>query len=346
VLSDYCDKTKRRDGGRSLRTVPGCDSKSKITRPLITNIQRYSLQDGPGIRTTVFLKGCPLRCPWCHNPEAQRTSPEVYYDAEKCIGCAKCAEHCPTGSTYLERDGLDFVLRFDREKCTGCGECVSVCLAGARELVGQSLTIDEIVKEAVADRLFFHNSGGGVTISGGDPLYFPQFTIELAKRLKNEYVHLALETAAFCQWTYLEQLVEYIDLFLIDLKTMDAEKYKKQIKGDLAVILKNLENLIAKKAPVRVRLPIIPGFNDSLSDYAAFVNYLGQLHGKIASVDILPFHCYGEKKHQFLGKEDYQYRGVPNLTYKPIKVLVDMLTEVGFIPGVSLTVGGLIGVKN
>ncbi|GAB6171716.1 glycyl-radical enzyme activating protein [Paradesulfitobacterium aromaticivorans] len=329
-----------------MKTVPGYDTKNKIIRPLITNIQRYSLQDGPGIRTTVFLKGCSLRCPWCHNPEAQRTSPEVYYNAEKCIGCAKCAEHCPTGATYIERDGMDSFLRFDREKCTGCGECVNDCLTGARELIGQSLTIDEIVKEATADRLFFLNSGGGITISGGDPLYFPHFTIELAQRLKNEHVHLAVETAAFCQWTYLEQLVEYIDLFLIDIKTMDAAKYKKHIKGELGVILKNLENLLEKKASVRVRLPIISGFNDSLSDYEDLVNYLGQLRGKIASVDILPFHSYGEKKYQFLGRyEDYQYRSVPNMTYKPIKVLVDMLTEAGFLPGVSLTVGGLIGVK-
>jgi len=331
-----------------LRTVPGCDScdtKNKIIRPLITNIQRYSLQDGPGIRTTIFLKGCSLRCPWCHNPETQRTLPEVNYNVENCSGCAKCAEHCPTGATYIEGEGTDSFLRFDRTKCTGCGECVRVCLTGARELIGQSLTIDEIVKEAVADRLFFLNSGGGITISGGDPLYFPHFSIELAKRLKNEHVHLAVETAAFCQWTYLEQLVEYIDLFLIDIKTMDAAKYKKHIKGELGVILKNLENLLEKKASVRVRLPIIPGFNDSLSDYEAFVNYLGQLRGKIASVDILTFHSYGEKKYQFLGREDYQYRSVPNMTYKPIKVLVDMLTEAGFLPGVSLTVGGLIGVN-
>ena len=145
-----------------MRTVPGCDSKSKITRPLITNIQRYSLQDGPGIRTTIFLKGCALRCPWCHNPETQITLPEVNYNVEICSGCAKCAEHCPTGATYIEGEGTDSFLRFDRTKCTGCGECVSVCPTGAREIVGQSLTIDEIVKEAVADRLFFHNSGGGL----------------------------------------------------------------------------------------------------------------------------------------------------------------------------------------
>jgi len=331
-----------------LGTVPGgdtCDTGNKIKIPLITNIQRYSLQDGPGIRTTIFVKGCPLRCPWCHNPETQKTLPEINYNVEKCIGCAKCAEVCPTGATYIEGEGTDSFLRFDRTKCTGCGKCVKVCLAGARELIGQSITMDEIVKEALADRLFFMNSGGGVTISGGDPLLFPQFTLELAKRFKKEMVHLAIETAAFCRWTDLEQLVEHVDLFLIDLKTMDAVKYKKHIHGDLNVILKNLENLLESKASVRVRLPIIPGFNDSFEDYEAMVNYLDQIRDKIESADILTFHSYGEKKYQLLGRDDYEYRNVHSMTFKPIKPLVDMLTEVGFIPGVSLTVGGLIGVN-
>jgi pyruvate formate lyase activating enzyme len=140
-------------------------------------------------------------------------------------------------------------------------------------------------------------------------------------------------------------LVEDIDLFLFDIKTMDAEKYRKHIKGDLNVILKNLENLLDKKAKVRARLPIVPGFNDSMNDFEAYVNYFGPLRSKIASVDILPFHSYGEKKYQFLGRsEEYQFSNVPNMSYKPIKVLVDMLTKVGFIPGVSITVGGLIGV--
>ena len=328
-----------------MKAIPVCENE-KLKIPLVTNIQRYSLQDGPGIRTTIFLKGCPLKCPWCHNPENQRTLPEVNFNAEKCIGCARCAEFCPTGATYIERNGEEALLRFDREKCTGCGKCAGVCLTGAREVIGQKLTMDEIVKEATADRLFFVNSGGGVTISGGDPLYFPQFTLELTKRLQKEDVQLAIEPAAFCQWTYLEQLMEDIDLFLIDLKTMDAAKYKKVIKGEQAVIFNNLENLVRNKAVVRVRLPIIPGFNDSLADYRAYVEYLGQLPGKIESVDILPFHTFVEKKYQLLGRyDDYEYCDVHNLSFKQIKPLVDMLAEAGFVPGLSITVGGLIGVK-
>lgn len=312
--------------------------------PLITNIQRYSLQDGPGIRTTVFVKGCPLRCPWCHNPETQSTKVEINYYVDKCIGCARCAEFCPTGAAYVERIGEDAFIRFDRIKCIGCGKCAEVCITGARERVGNKLTLDEIIKEAVADRLFFINSGGGVTISGGEPLYFPEFTVELAKKLKQELVHVAVETSAFCQWRYLNELREYIDLFLVDIKTMDPRKYKEVINGNCEVIFTNIENLVNYGANIRIRLPIIPNFNNTIESYEAYVKYLSNLTAKIA-VDILPFHSYGESKYKLLGRLDkYEYSDVNSMSNKDVMGLVELFIHAGFEPGLNITVGGVIGV--
>lgn len=149
--------------------------------PLFTNIQHFSLQDGPGIRTTVFVKGCPLRCPWCHNPETQSPKVEINYFIDKCIGCARCVEICPTGATHVEYHNEDAFIRFDRNKCSGCGRCVDVCLEGARERVGNNLTLDEVVREATADILFFIKSGGGVTISGGEPLFSRNLQLNLQR---------------------------------------------------------------------------------------------------------------------------------------------------------------------
>lgn len=314
--------------------------------PLLTNIQRYSLQDGPGIRTTTFLKGCNLRCPWCHNPETQSIFAEINYEPEKCIGCARCTDVCFTGATYVEKKSDNTFLKFDRDKCVGCGKCVDVCISRAREQVGRNLTLDEIVKEAVADRLFFINSGGGVTISGGEPMLFPDFTEELARRLKNENVHLAIETSACCRWEKLLNLLKYVDLFLIDIKTMDPDKYEKVLKGNLSIVLTNLEKLIEAGAEVRVRLPIIPGFNNSEKDYKAYADYLGRFVGKIQAVDILPFHSYGEKKYKLLGRiENYKYHNAEDMEVSHTQPLIKVLSAKGFIPGEGITVGGLIGVK-
>ncbi|WP_206811706.1 glycyl-radical enzyme activating protein [Paradesulfitobacterium ferrireducens] len=317
-----------------------------IKEPLITNIQRYSLQDGPGFRTTIFLKGCPLRCPWCHNPDTQLTKKEISYYAEKCIGCGRCAERCPTGSTYIEQRGQEAFLKYDRSKCIGCGKCADACLTGARDIAGREMPMAEIIREAAADNMFFFNSGGGVTISGGDPMMFPEYTLELAKNLRQEGLHVALETSAFGPWHHLQPLLQYVNLFLIDIKAMDAEKYKNIIKGNLDVILNNFENLVKAGAAVRARLPMIPGFNNSQRDYEAYTEYLGKFVGRIEAVDLLPFHSYGEKKYQLLGRmESYQYLNVNSMEAKELKPFIKMLIEAGFVAGKSLTVGGLIGVN-
>lgn len=311
--------------------------------PLITEIQRFSLQDGPGIRTTIFIKGCPLKCPWCHNPETQNPKQEFYYYSDKCTACGNCAEICTSNASTLTV-GSDRrpVLTLDRTKCQNCQKCVPVCTSGARGIVGQALSLDEIMQEAVADRPFFANSGGGVTISGGEPLLYPEFTLELARRLKSAHIHCAMETSCFAPWEKIEPLLEYVDLFLVDIKTLDAEKHKTIVGWPLDVILKNIEMLTEHKANIRIHLPIIPGFNNSPEDYHAIIEYLRKLFDRISGIDVLPYHCYAENKYTLLGRggSAYQFKGVTDLPGSEIIPLVKGLRRAG---AVNVTVGGLVG---
>ncbi len=310
--------------------------------PLITEIQRFSLQDGPGIRTTIFFKGCPLHCPWCHNPETQNLRQEFYFYSDKCTNCGRCVEVCGTGASSLVPgpDGVP-VMTIDRSQCIGCMKCVDVCLSGAREIVGLSLSMDDMLREAIADRMFYKNSGGGVTISGGEPLFFHEFTFSLAERLKEEGVHVAIETSCFAEWEKIEPLLRVVDLFIVDIKTLDSEKHKRVIGWSLEAILKNIENLFQTGARVRIHLPIIPGFNDSPTDYDAYSSYLARFSDRIDGVDILPYHCYGIGKYNYLGRgEDYEYNGVEDLKGKDIIPLVESLKKAGIQ---TITVGGLVG---
>lgn len=310
--------------------------------PLITEIQRFCLQDGPGFRTTLFLKGCPLHCPWCHNPETQSPKKEFYYYSEKCTNCGRCVEVCPTGASTM-RTGTDNkpVLHLDRSKCIACMKCVEACLSGARAVVGQDLSIETIMKEAVADRLFFKNSGGGVTISGGDPLFFPEFILELAKRLKEEKIHVGVETSCFQKWDKIRPLLAYVDLFLVDIKSLNPEKHQAVIGWPLEPILENIKNLVAAKANVRIHLPIIPDFNDSTDDFEAYENFLSPIADRLVGVDILPYHVYGEGKYGFLGLHDtYKYRDVKGIPAKRLEPLINALKQAHIA---DISVGGLVG---
>jgi len=305
--------------------------------PLITEIQRFSLHDGPGIRTTIFLKGCPLHCPWCHNPEAMNQKQEIYFHATKCTTCGLCTQVCSSGALTLDQTpGNQAVRRFDRSKCTLCFKCVDACLFRAIEVVAKSMDMDSIVREAVSDKMFY-TGGGGVTISGGDPLLYPEFTLELARILKTkENVNVAIETTCFSKWSKIEPLLEFVDLFMVDIKSMDTWKYKKVIGCSLQDVLSNAERLIRSNANVRIRLPVIPDFNDSISDVKDFVDYLGQFAGKLSGVDILPYHSYGAGKYTNLGLVN-QYDGVKDLAGEQVVPLVNALQQ----KGLQVTVGGV-----
>jgi pyruvate formate lyase activating enzyme len=312
--------------------------------PLITEIQRFSLQDGPGIRSTVFVKGCPLKCPWCHNPETQSMNREFYYYAERCTHCGRCAAVCPTGaSQMLIASHRKSEMTLDRAKCAQCMKCVDACLSGARAVIGQVLSINDIVKEVLSDRLFYGNSGGGVTISGGEPLLFHEFTFALAKELKKESVRVAIETCCFQRWDKIEPLLDVIDLFIVDIKSFDYEKHRVIIGWPLSPILLNIARLITAGARVRIHLPIIPNFNDNETHFSRCLDFIGKLSGKLDGVDILPYHVYGEKKYDFLGRgESYQFK---NVTPCDPGALVSFARGLKRLNINDITFDGLIGTK-
>jgi pyruvate formate lyase activating enzyme len=269
---------------------------------------------------------------------------EIYVYENKCTRCGKCAEVCPTGATTMEiLPGSDEpIIKMDREKCIGCLKCVEACPAKARTGVGTKYSLDQLIKMAVADKLFFKNSGGGVTISGGEPLFFPELTLELAKGIKKEAVHVAVETSCVQKFDKIEPLLEFVDLFLVDIKTLNADKYREAIGGSLHLVLSNIEKLLLRGATVRIHLPIIPNFNDSDEDYQLYAEYLGRFADQLNGVDILPFHIYGENKYTLLGRSDrYRYKDSEDLPREKVLPLARELKKAGIK---SLTIGGMVGV--
>jgi pyruvate formate lyase activating enzyme len=266
---------------------------------IVFNIQKFSLQDGPGIRTTVFLKGCPLNCPWCSNPESQAHYPEIMVYSIRCIGCHSCVEICPNNAILLKEDR---VMNIDRNKCDLCYQCTEACPSGALELTGRSMTVSEVIKEVIQDRLFYSNSGGGVTFSGGEPLAQPGFLLGLLKEAKKESLHTALDTSGHAPWEHIEKILDYVDLVLYDIKHLDPEAHLKWtgVKSDL--IVKNLERIAATgKSEIWVRLPVIPGVNDTVREMERLKVLLKRIHAE--KVSLLPYHTWGSSKYEKLGLE-------------------------------------------
>ncbi len=263
---------------------------------MVFNIQRFSIHDGPGIRTTVFLKGCPLRCFWCQNPESQSGKPEIVLDRRKCTLCGACYTVCQNGAVRLEGSGPIF----DRSVCRGCGRCAVICPSEARRLSGKRMTVEEIMREIVKDLKFYENSGGGVTLSGGEPLTQPEFARLIFKECKQAELHTTLDTCGYAPWPDIEELLGYVDLVLFDIKHLDASKHREATGQDNLLILKNARK-ISKLKPMRIRVPLIPGFNDSseaVSEIAAFAeSELG-----CRDLDLLPYNRMGEVKYDFLDK--------------------------------------------
>ncbi len=277
-------------------TVPTVDSSAAPRTGLVFNIMRFALHDGPGIRTTVFLKGCPLRCWWCHNPESQSAEPEIIYFEDRCIHCGECVRACPRGALSVEEPGPR-VLR-DVALCEPCGECVQVCPTGARQLAGRAMTVREVLREVTKDQVFFDQSGGGVTISGGEPLLQAEFVEELLAECRARRIRTALDTCGLAQPGVLERVRPHVDLFLYDLKLMGRAEHLKYtgVKNDQ--ILRNLEMLAEAGSPVIVRLPVIPGVNDDGDNLDALAGFM-TAHG-LRDIDLLPYHRIGSDKYQRL----------------------------------------------
>lgn len=264
---------------------------------LVFDVKHFAVHDGPGIRTTVFLKGCPLRCGWCHSPESQNPRPEIAFYPDLCIGCAACVEACPNGAQTMDP------VKIRRELCTGCGACADACYAGSLVKFGDRITVEEVIREVEKDRLLLETSGGGVTLSGGEPVAQSQFASELLRSLKREGYHTALDTSGYAPWEVLEDVARHADLVLYDLKHMDPRAHEELTGAPNDLILSNLRSLSQQGSKtIIVRLPVIPGLNDSNENIEATAKFLGGLGG-IEAVELLPYHNLGATKYEALGWE-------------------------------------------
>ncbi len=263
----------------------------------VFHIQRFSLDDGPGIRTTVFLKGCNLECIWCHNPESIAFEQQVRFFAHKCIACRACLQHCPSQAHSIQEDQKVFL----RERCSVCGACSSFCPTGALELCGEWMTVEAVLETIQRDMPFYKRSGGGITLSGGEPLLQQAFVRELLISCKSLGLHTAIDTAGHLPRDTFEAVLPYTDLFLYDLKALSANLHKRITGRDNTRIQENLQWLAQQSVPLWVRIPIIPGINDSPEEMERVATYLKNTAG-VEKVELLPFHPMGEGKYDSLGK--------------------------------------------
>jgi pyruvate formate lyase activating enzyme len=262
---------------------------------MVFNIQRYSIDDGPGIRTTVFLKGCPLRCLWCSNPESQNPCPEIAHRESSCKRCGRCVEVCPVQAISL----TEGAIRIDRNLCDNCGECVSECPHEALKIFGKEMTVDEVFAVVRKDKDYYKVTGGGVTVSGGEPLAQAEFAAALLKRCQEAGIHTCLDTSGYGAQPDLEKILPYTALVLFDLKHMDPVLHREYTGCDNELVLRNLELVVKNGTPLIIRIPLIPGHNDSDEQLAAFARVAAEV-AKGAPVNIMPYHRYGTGKYKML----------------------------------------------
>jgi len=268
---------------------------------LIFDIKRYALHDGPGIRTTVFFKGCPLHCPWCHNPEGQDSKPELSFNQTRCLeDCTECIKICPKDA--LSR--LNHSISIDREKCDFCGDCTQACPTNALEIIGRELSVEEVMKEIEKDRVFYEESAGGVTFSGGEPLAQLEFLNSILEECKKKSIHTVLDTCGYISFNDLEKIAEKVNLFLYDFKLMDDEKHQEVTGVSNKLIIGNLKKLSESGSKIVVRIPIIQGVNDSEDNITKTADFLTSLPG-IKDISLLPYHKGGRQKYERLSKASW-----------------------------------------
>ena len=272
---------------------------------LIFDVKKYAINDGPGIRVTIFFKGCPLHCAWCHNPESISSRVQKMYNRDKCIGCNSCVEVCPETACKLTSDGIVT----DPERCTSCGKCADICPTKATEMSGRVATVDELVEIIEKERIFFEQSGGGVTISGGEPLLQSDFLIALLDELGLRSIHRTVDTTGFAKSEILLKVAKRTELFLYDLKMMDPLRHKKWTGVDNEHILKNLQLLAETGASINIRIPLVKGVNDDDANIEQTAAFVASLAGQKKKVNILPYHNIAANKYLKLG-ETYDSSGM------------------------------------
>jgi pyruvate formate lyase activating enzyme len=287
----------------------------------IFDIQHFCIHDGPGIRTTVFFKGCPLRCLWCHNPEGIDPKPNLSFDPLKCVGCLACTKECPAVHKMGEKGHY-----LDRRECSLCGKCVKVCVTHALELIGSDLTVEEISGELLKDSSFYKNSSGGITLSGGEPVAQHEFLLQLVTYLKKKNMHIALETSGFYDFDIYTSLLPYIDLFLFDYKETDPELHKQYTGVSNELILKNLGKLYNLGAKILLRCPIIPGLNDQKEHLQGIAGVSAEFPN-LEGVELLPYHNLGCSKAKRMGLN--AQKEFPKIAVEMIRNLAEEIRSYG-----------------
>ncbi len=269
--------------------------------PYIFNIQKFSTHDGDGVRTTIFFKGCPLRCMWCHNPESQHYYKELIFHQHKCTACGRCVAKCKQEANSI----VDGKIVFDRSKCTACGVCTDWCITEARELAGKEYTVDALVKEAMKDKIFYEQSGGGVTLSGGEVMasQHMDYVEEVCRKLHENGVSIFIDTSGYTDYKNLKRILPYVDVFLYDIKVMDPEDHKKYIGVDNSLILENLKKLSDEGAGLYIRLPIIQQVNATDEHIESVIHFLKENNIHARQVNLLPYHDIGKGKYASLDME-------------------------------------------
>ncbi|WP_434311715.1 glycyl-radical enzyme activating protein [Hominifimenecus sp. rT4P-3] len=298
-----------------------------MNRGIVFNIQRYSIHDGPGIRTTVFLKGCPLRCQWCHNPESNLSKVQMIWYSHLCTGCGACIPVCPNGCIQKKAEGIIQ----ERQKCQDCCACVGVCQNLAREQAGEEKTVEQVMDEVKKDLLFYRYSGGGLTVSGGEPLAQPEFTAELLRQGKILGISTAIETCGFASWEKAKIVFEEADLLLYDIKHMDSGRHQELTGVGNERILENLKRAADEEnKKIWIRLPLIAGVNDSEEEIRNVCCFLGTFHNPPEEIWLLPYHDMGNSKREGLGWSTEICRQFQTPEQSRIQMLAELIKSYGF----------------
>lgn len=302
----------------------GKEAAATAIRGTVFDIERFAIHDGPGIRTTLFLKGCPLACWWCHNPESISPRPQLALFEEKCIACGRCFEVCPNGVHEKLADGTRVL---HREKCEACGLCVETCFAEALVMQGRELTVEQAMGELRKDAPFYESSGGGVTLSGGEPLRQPVFSAAVLAACKAEGFATALDTCGYAPWEDYEKVLPFVDLVLYDFKLADAEAHRRYTGVPNELILENLGRIDGQGLPIEIRIPVIPGINDGRENMEETARILSRL-SNLTGVVLLPYHGLGETKYPRVGRT-YRLDGLVSPTRERMEEITGWLTGLG-----------------
>jgi pyruvate formate lyase activating enzyme len=305
-------------------------AESATAKRLVLSITRMTIHNGPGIRTLILFKGCPLHCLWCSTPESQKAEPEIAIYPSKCTHCGECVPVCPLNAINLTNE----TISINRSLCNNCGKCAQVCYPEAIKLLGQPMTIEELLEEAKKDIIFYKHSGGGVTISGGEPLLDSAFTVKLLRAFKEEGISVGVDTCGHVPWENIEQVLPHIDFFLWDIKHMNPEKHRKLTGVSNKLILSNIRSVSERNIPLYIRVAVIPGYNDSEENIRATCEF-AQALSSVVEVGLLPLHHLGKARYDSLNRA----YPVANIPFVPDSVLQNMKRLVESY-GLKCSIGG------